>query len=63
MKPRVQTSQAIVDKTKEKDEAATRIKEKIREQFKQSQNLFKEMKARIEDKVAQRPLLVEQGNN
>ena len=63
MKPRVQTSQVIGDRTKEKEEAALRIKEKLKDQFKQSQYLFKEMKARIEEKVAQRPLLFEQGNN
>jgi hypothetical protein len=60
MKPRVQTSQAIVDNTKANEEQAMQIKVKIKEQFKQSAQNFKNMKQEIDNKVALRPLLVEQ---
>ena len=60
MKPRVQESPAIQDKTKEQNDRAQKIKEEVKNQFLDSQKKFYEMKKTIEEKVAARPLLVEQ---
>lgn len=63
MKPIVQQSPAIVDRTKENKEAAAKIREQVRAKFKSDQEKFNEMKSNIEKKVSSRPLLVEQGKN
>ena len=61
MKPRVQESPAIQTNTKEQQERAQKIKEEVKRQFMDSQKKFQDMKRKIDDKVASRPLLVEQG--
>lgn len=61
MKPLVQQSPAIVDRTKENKEATARIQEQVRNKFKSDQEKFNEMKQNIDKKVSSRPLLVEQG--
>jgi len=60
MKPRVQESPAIQTNTKEQQERAQKIKEEVKRQFMDSQKKFQDMKRKIDDKVASRPLLVEQ---
>lgn len=63
MKPIVQQSPALVDKSKEKGEAAARIREQVRAKLKADQEKYNQMKAEMDQKIASRPLLIEQGNN
>lgn len=60
MKPLVQGSSAIQDRTEEKDKRAKEIKEEVKKRFVQDQRNFEDKKRAIEENVAKRPLLVEQ---
>lgn len=61
MKPLVQGSSAIVDSTNDKEERSKKIKEEVKKRFEDDQKAFEEKKKRIDENVAKRPLLVEQG--
>jgi len=61
MKPVVQGSSAIQDRKNELEQQAKKAKEEVKRAFVQNQKLFEEQKKEMEEKVAKRPLLVEQG--
>ena len=52
-----------MDNTTEKQERAKQIKEEVKQRLAQDQKNFEEKKRVIEEHVAQRPLLVEQGKD
>lgn len=61
MKSVVQQSSTIVDKTLQNQERTNKIKEEVKRKFAEDQKRFEDMKIRIDQNVAARPLLVQQG--
>jgi len=61
MKARVQESPVLVNKIKEEEDKSRKAKDDILKRLNSDQKNYEYKKREIEENVAQRPLLVEQG--